>query len=446
MRGGMRPHEGRSSGRGSVRSMSAASTLPADAAEARARLSRASIPPHILEVAKVLQREGHAAVMVGGAVRDVLLGLPAADWDLASSALPEEVQKAFKRTIPTGIEHGTVTVLVKNPAGGPAIGVEVTTFRGEGAYTDGRRPSAVTFHRDLVEDLARRDFTVNAFAWDPIGEVFSDPFGGLTDLRDGLIRAVGDPARRFGEDGLRTMRAVRLCATRDLALEEATAAAIPGALDVLAKVSRERVHVELTKMLAAKVPTRGLVPMASTQIWPLVLPVLAPAEHDDALRAVDALPSDAVLRLARLLWPIAKAGDDAVVQGCLDGLRHGRAERARLAALLGAGARALANASDAIAIRRACATIGRAYVEDALAILDLPGDRRAAIERALAGAALAQSELAIKGRDLIEAGIAQPGKELGELLARLFEATLVDPSLNERDRLLAHAHVQIGRG
>jgi tRNA nucleotidyltransferase (CCA-adding enzyme) len=414
--------------------MSDAAALPRDAEEARARLSRAPIPPHILEVARVLQRAGHAAVMVGGAVRDVLLGLSAADWDLASSALPEEVQAAFKRTIPTGIEHGTVTVLVRDPKGGPAIAVEVTTFRGEGAYTDGRRPSEVTFHRDLVEDLARRDFTVNAFAWDPIGEVFSDPFDGLGDLRHGLIRAVGDPARRFGEDGLRTMRAVRLCATRELALEPATAAAIPGALDVLAKVSRERVHVELTKLLASAVPSRGLVPMASTGIWPLVLPVLAPAEHDDAVRAVDALPPDAVLRIARLLWPVAS--DEAVVQGCLDGLRHGRAERTRLAAVLGSGMHALARAADALAIRRACATIGRPDVEDALAILAV--DRRR-VDDALRGAALAQSELAIKGRDLIEQGIAQPGKQLGELLAKLFEATLVDPDLNDRDRLLALA-------
>ncbi len=411
--------------------------LPRDADEASARLRAATIPTHILEVAQVLQQQGHAAVMVGGAVRDVLLGLPAADWDLASSARPEEVQRAFRRTIPTGIEHGTVTVLVRDPRGGPAIGVEVTTFRGEGAYTDGRRPSEVTFLRDLVEDLARRDFTVNAFAWDPIGEVFSDPFGGLADLAAGLIRAVGDPARRFGEDGLRTMRAVRLCATRRLALEPATAAAIPGALDVLGKVSRERVHVELAKLLAAPVPSRGLVPMAETGIWPLVLPVLSPAEHDDAVRAVDLLPADAVLRIARLLLPIAKAGDDAVVQGTLDGLRFGRNERTRLAAVLGPGLRALASADDAIAIRRACATIGRAYVEDVLAILAPTRTRRETIERALEGAALSQAELAIKGRDLIEAGVATPGKALGGLLARLFDAVLTDPLCNERAVLLA---------
>ncbi|MBC8068946.1 MAG: hypothetical protein IAG13_11485, partial [Deltaproteobacteria bacterium] len=201
------------------RPVTAHSDIPREHAEAIARLRDAAIPEPILEVAQKLQQAGHAAVMVGGAVRDVLLGLPAADWDLASSARPEEVQATFKRTIPTGIEHGTVTVLVRNPGGGPAIGVEVTTFRGEGAYTDGRRPSEVTFLRDLTEDLARRDFTVNAFAWDPFAKVFSDPFEGLADLHAGLLRAVGEPARRFGEDGLRTMRAVRLCATRELALE-----------------------------------------------------------------------------------------------------------------------------------------------------------------------------------------------------------------------------------
>jgi tRNA nucleotidyltransferase (CCA-adding enzyme) len=180
--------------------------MPADAGAAAIRLSAATVPAEILEVAQCLQDRGHAAVLVGGAVRDVLLGLPADDWDLATSARPEEVQAAFRRTIPTGIEHGTVTVLVRGRGGKSREGheahvpVEVTTFRGEGAYIDGRRPSAITFLRDLVEDLARRDFTVNAFAWDPIARRFDDPFDGLADLRAGVLRAVGEPARRFGEE------------------------------------------------------------------------------------------------------------------------------------------------------------------------------------------------------------------------------------------------------
>jgi tRNA nucleotidyltransferase (CCA-adding enzyme) len=166
-----------------------------------------------LEVCRRLAAAGHTAHVVGGCVRDVLLGRPAKDWDVATSALPEEVQKIFRRTIPTGIAHGTITVLVGKEH------VEVTTYRGEGAYSDARRPDHVVFGVTLEEDLARRDFTVNAIAYDPLGDVLVDPFGGRIDLDARLLRAVGDPEARFREDGLRVMRAVRFAATLELAIE-----------------------------------------------------------------------------------------------------------------------------------------------------------------------------------------------------------------------------------
>lgn len=380
---------------------------------------------------------GHAAVLVGGAVRDVLMGRGADDWDLATSARPEEVQAAFRRTIPTGIEHGTITVLVRQSRerGGETVPVEVTTFRGEGAYIDGRRPSAITFLRDLEEDLARRDFTVNAFAWDPIACRFTDPFAGLDDLRAGILRAVGEPARRFGEDGLRTMRAVRLCATRRLQLDPATEAAIGGALEVLAKVSRERVHVELSKLLGAAVPSVGLWPMARTGMWALVLPELDAPAQAAAIAAVDALPADPVLRLARLLWPAVST----TVTPTLDGLRHGRAERARLGALLGEGARALTVAADAVAIRRAASVLGRANLDDAMAVAELDDDARARVHDAVRDAALSTDELVLKPRDLIAQGVATPGPAMGALVRAMFEAVLVDPSRNHVDALLALA-------
>lgn len=404
--------------------------------DAVACLRAAEVPPPILEVARTLQGHGHAAVLVGGAVRDVLLGLGAADWDLATSALPQEVQAAFRRTVPTGIEHGTVTVLVRGPD--RPIGVEVTTFRGEGAYTDGRRPSAITFLRELVEDLARRDFTVNALAWDPLAEVFTDPFGGLADLQTSTLRAVGDPARRFAEDGLRTMRAVRLCASRSLSLDPATAAAIGGALDVLAKVSRERVHVELVKLLAAPVPSRGLVPMHATGVWPHVLPVLDDAVRDGVIAAVDALAPDPVLRLARLLVPVARR-DAAEVTRALDGLRHGRADRSRLGALLGDAALGFGEVRGAVEIRRAASAIGRAHVEDAIALAAPGDDALGAIRAALDGAALAIGELAIGGGDLVAAGLAAPGPAMGQVLRELLAHVIERPADNERGRLLALA-------
>src|SRR5512144_2182764 len=173
-----------------------------------AALARARFPEPILDVLRTLGAAGHRSWLVGGAVRDLLLHRPrtATDFDVATPARPEEVTRLFRRVIPTGVEHGTVTVLAR---GEP---VEVTTFRGEGAYVDGRRPESVTFLEDLEEDLARRDFTMNALAYDPLAKEFRDPFGGKADLEKRRIKAVGEPAARFGEDGLRPMRAVRFLA------------------------------------------------------------------------------------------------------------------------------------------------------------------------------------------------------------------------------------------
>lgn len=420
--------------------------LPATLAEAARCLERAEVPATIVAVARRLQGRGHAAVLVGGAVRDALLGLPASDWDLATSATPQEVQALFRHTIPTGIEHGTVTVMVRRHGVGSDEGpepVEVTTFRGEGVYVDGRRPTSVTFHRDLREDLARRDFTVNAFAWDPIGREFSDPFGGLADLRGGIIRAVGDPHARFQEDGLRTMRAVRLCATRAFHLDPRTQEAITPALPVLDRVSRERVYVELKKLLEAPKPSIGLRPMQATGMWSHVLPPLSEGEAqtsiDVTVDAVDALPRDFVLRLARLSWPLASTSEDArarALQTVDDRLRLSKAERARLVALTSAAVAALAEASTPSEIRRVAAELGRDHVSGAIAVADLDAERATGIVRAVEGAPLSVGELDLRGRDLIAAGLVKPGRIVGRVLDALLARTFVDPSLNERQRLL----------
>jgi tRNA nucleotidyltransferase (CCA-adding enzyme) len=169
------------------------------------------IPADVLAVCKRLRGAGHEAHLVGGGVRDMLLGRAPADYDVATDAVPEDVIDLFGKTFakPTGLKHGTVTVVTDVS---PPRHVEVTTFRGEGEYLDGRRPSSVTYVKSLDEDLARRDFTMNAVAYDPLGDVVTDPFDGRGDLLRGLIRAVGDPIARFREDGLRPMRAVRQAA------------------------------------------------------------------------------------------------------------------------------------------------------------------------------------------------------------------------------------------
>lgn len=423
--------------------MSVPKSLPVDASEATQQLRAASVPPEIVGVARSLQAAGHAAVLVGGAVRDVLLGLAASDWDLATSARPEEVQQVFPRTVPTGIEHGTVSVLVREADADVSTPVEVTTFRGEGTYEDGRRPSEVTFLRDLEDDLARRDFTVNALAWDPVREVFSDPFGGLRDLRTGIVRAVGDAPQRFLEDGLRTMRAVRFCATRTLVLDPATEAAIAGALHVLDKVSAERVLVELEKMLKAPRPSRGLRPMVTTGMWPHVLPEVPADARDVAIEAVDTMPPDVTIRLARLLRPratLAAEDFDAVAAG-VDALKPSRALRADVLALCGPAVTDLEGAAggDAVAIRRAAAAVGRPRLEQAFAVIGWDASVCASATAVLEGAPLSVGELAIKGGTLIGQGVLRPGPAVGETMRQLLEWVHEDPSRNAADALVAQA-------
>ncbi len=410
---------------------------PESPEEARIRLAATPVEAGLASVLETLQAAGMAAVLVGGAVRDLLLGRSAVgDFDVATSARPEEVMGLFPRTIPTGVRHGTVTVL----AGPSQTHVEVTTFRGEGAYADGRRPAQVRFLRDLEEALARRDFTVNALAWDPIGRVFSDPFGGLEDLRGRVIRAVGTPLDRFREDGLRTMRAVRFCAALGFTLEPETAVAIPLALDILAKVAAERIRVELWKLLGAPVPSLGLRPMAETGIWPVILPPVASHAHDDLVAAVDELPADPVLRLCALLLPgVLRAGDPAAALSTLDGLRPARAERRRASALLDPTAVDLIRADGAEAVRRAAARLGRKHLGEILALHRVSSHRRAEIDNACRAAPLEVRELAVTGGELVDAGIVTRGAEVGELLRALLDAALTDPSLNDRARLLERA-------
>ena len=201
-----------------------------------------------------LRAAGYEAWYVGGCVRDTLLGRPVHDWDITTSALPEEVTALFAKTIPTGIRHGTVTVLEDGAK------AEVTTYRADGQYLDGRHPAAVTFVRSLREDLARRDFTVNAMAMDEDGTLV-DLYGGRADLAAKLLRCVGDPTRRFEEDALRMLRAVRFAAQLDFAIEGGTAAALRREAAGLDRVSGERVRAELEKTLLSPRPELCALPV-----------------------------------------------------------------------------------------------------------------------------------------------------------------------------------------
>ncbi|MFW6086550.1 MAG: CCA tRNA nucleotidyltransferase, partial [Myxococcota bacterium] len=259
-----------------------------------------------------LRQAGYGAWVVGGSLRDLLLGGEVGDWDLATSAQPAEVKKVFRRVIPTGIQHGTVTVLFEGGS------YEVTTLRGETTYTDGRHPDRVYFVEDIEADLARRDFTGNAIAYDPVEDVTCDPFGGLADLERRVLRAVGDPRERFSEDGLRVLRAARFVATLEFELDPSTERAIAPAIETFRKVSHERVREEWLKALRAREPSRAFEVMRRTGILEVTLPeLLAQVACEQnryhaydvwthTMACVDAMEGDAIERLAALLHDLGK--------------------------------------------------------------------------------------------------------------------------------------------
>jgi tRNA nucleotidyltransferase (CCA-adding enzyme) len=438
----------------------------------------ADVPPAALAVCRRLHEAGHEAYVVGGCVRDVLLGRVPVDWDVATGAHPDDVQKVFTRTIPTGIAHGTVTVLWQ---GHP---IEVTTFRGEGAYSDARRPDYVVFGVTLEEDLSRRDFTINAMAYDPDGDRLVDPFGGEADLRTGIIRAVGDPVARFREDGLRILRAARLLAKLELALDPATEAGVAPALESLARVSAERVRDEILKLLSARRPSLGLALLQRTGALGVILPELVEGvgvrqnrfhrydvwEH--TLATVDATPGDALVRLGALLHDVAKPRTAAprsdspeentfyrhdavgadVTEAILRRLRFSNVERERVVGMVAHHMFWYTPDWSDAAVRRFIRKVGKEALADLFALragdvvgrgngedpeVEL-GELRVRVDKVLAEEqALSIGDLAIDGKDVMAALGIPPGRKIGEVLHALLERVIDDPTVNERDKLLA---------
>lgn len=230
------------------------------------------IHPSAVEVCRILNKHEYQAFIVGGCVRDLLLGQKPKDWDITTDASPKKILELFPKTIPTGLQHGTVTVCMGE---GVENHFEVTTFRIEGEYSDGRRPDEVFFVMDVNQDLARRDLTINAIAYDPISHRFVDPFGGVRDLKQNLIRAVGDPLIRFREDGLRIMRVARFAARFGYAVDGRTFEGMKQSLETLKKVSKERINDELTKILMSDNPSYGLQLLQGTGALDIACPLLA---------------------------------------------------------------------------------------------------------------------------------------------------------------------------
>ena len=442
----------------------------------------ARIPADVLAVCRRLRGAGHEAHLVGGGVRDMLLGRPPADYDVATDAVPETVIDLFGKTFakPTGLKHGTVTVVTDAK---PPRHVEVTTFRGEGAYLDGRRPSSVTYVKSLSDDLGRRDFTMNAVAYDPIADVVTDLFDGRGDLSRGLIRAVGDPVTRFREDGLRPMRAVRQAAQLVFDIDGPTKAAIEPTLDVFRKVSAERIRDELLKMLASPQPSRGLQLMRETGLLGEVIPELLEGvdctqnryhKHDvfdHTLHVVDQTEGDPIRRLGALLHDVGKprarqpregapgefsffqheyVGADMADAICRR-LKLANAERERVVGIVknhmffysrewtdGTVRRFVRRvggheALDDLFALRAGDVVGRGFGEDPETELGELRERVASV--AAEDAALKVTDLAIGGADVMRILGIPPSREIGEILEKLLERVIDDPSLNTPEAL-----------
>ncbi len=399
-----------------------------------------SIDPGARAVLAALHGAGYRAYLVGGCVRDALAGRAPHDWDICTGARPDEVLALFgaARCIPTGVKHGTVTV---REGGGL---YEVTTFRTEGAYSDGRHPDRVAFVPEVEADLARRDFTINAMAYNE-EEGLIDPFGGARDLlTKRVVRAVGDPARRFAEDGLRILRLYRFGAQEELALDPATDAAAKAARARLSCVSAERIWQELRKLLAAPRPARWMPPEIVGQLLPETAPAAYPARYRESLRAVDALGPDALLRLAALLAP---AGEEAAAAACA-ALRCSNAETAAVRTLVQNAALApeggarrqawrLLAALGPDAARRLFA-LRKAQTGDAA--FDALAD---ALKALLAENACREvSRLAVNGRDLLALGL-PPGPAVGRCLSALLEQVVAEALPNDRAALLGYLEEKI---
>ena len=439
---------------------------------------RMKLPEHVNRIIHRLQKEGYDAYAVGGCVRDTLLGREPKDWDITTSARPEIVKSLFSHTIDTGIQHGTVTIMLDH------VGYEVTTYRIDGEYEDSRHPKEVIFTGNLVEDLKRRDFTINAMAYnDESGLV--DAFEGEQDLKKGIIRCVGNPHDRFGEDALRMLRAVRFAAQLGFSIEERTKVAVADLAPTLAKVSAERIQMELVKLLTSANPQemREVYELGLSRVFlPEFDRMMETPQHnkhhmytagEHTIHALEAISEDKVLRLAILLHDVAKPLCITTDEEGQDHFKGHPQEGAKMAKEI---LRRLKFDNDTInhvclfvryhddrpalsatSVRRMMSRIGEENMEGLLAVkrADTLGQSMYQRREKLAyidefeklyqqiireQQCVKKSDLALNGRDLIRMGM-QPGKQIGAVLDHLFELVLEHPECNTRECLEEEAHI-----
>lgn len=438
---------------------------------------RIDLPENVNQIIHVLQKHGHEAYAVGGCVRDSILGRKPQDWDITTSATPCQVKELFARTIDTGIRHGTVTVLLDR------VGYEVTTYRIDGEYEDARHPKEVTFTLSLLEDLKRRDFTVNAMAYnDDHGLV--DEFHGIDDLKAGIIRCVGSPRERFTEDALRMLRAVRFAAQLGFSIETDTKEAVRALSGTIEKVSAERIQAELVKLLVSPHPEelRTAYELKLTSVFLPEFDVMMETGQNNkhhmysvgehTIRAIEGVRPDKVLRLAMLFHDIAKPVCLTTDEAGQDHFKKHPEVGAKMTKEILRRLKFDNDTTDQVCrlvlyhddrpkltqrnVRRAMSRIGTELFpllfevkradtlaqsmyrrEEKLEYLSRYEQQYKVILEA--GNCVKKSDLAVNGRDLIELGM-KPGRELGEILDQLFEQVLEQPELNTREKLLEQAH------
>ncbi len=434
------------------------------------------LPKDVKFIIDKLHEAGFEAYAVGGCVRDSILGREPDDWDITTSAKPMEVKRLFRPTIDTGLQHGTVTVLRNH------VGYEVTTYRIDGIYEDGRHPSGVTFTSDLKEDLLRRDFTINAMAYND-EEGLIDEYGGLKDIEDKIIRCVGDPRERFTEDALRMMRAVRFAAQLGYEIEEETKAAVRELYPRLDMISAERIQTELCKLITSDNPAHLRIAY-ELGITSVVLPefdrcMLQEQHHihhcysvgEHILHAMENIEADRALRYTMLLHDIAKP-ECRIVDD--EGNEHYYGHDVRSAEVAHAVMKRLKFDNDTLktvetlvrnhdlkvedsekAVRRAVNKLGKDVFPmllkvkhaDTLAQSDyMRKEKLSHLDRLKTlyddimakGQGVMISDLVIGGSDIIALG-AEPGPGIGRILNELLELVLEDPDKNERETLLSEA-------
>ncbi|MDC7231797.1 MAG: HD domain-containing protein [Spirochaetales bacterium] len=439
---------------------------------------RIKVPKDVIKIASVIRDAGFRSYLVGGAVRDQLLGLPAKDYDLCTDALPEDIIGMFRKVIPTGIKHGTVTVLMNK------VPYEITTFRIDGKYSDGRRPDQISFTDDLTEDLKRRDFTINSIAYDVLDKTLHDPNNGADDLNKGIIRAIGVPEERFREDGLRSIRACRFASQLNFSIDEETIKGIRTCLFNIKDLSRERIYEELVKIMKTASPSKSFHLFQDTGILSLILPELSlcagvrqKGNHDydvfeHLLNSCDAAPAgNMVIRFAALFHDLGKPAVKKYDENGIATFHHHEMESVRIASDIMERYRFPKNKSNRIlhiighhmfhytpewtdaAVRRFIQRVGLEYLEDQYLLreADIQGmsagtvpadyyglrDLKLRVESVLQESnTFTVKDLAVNGRDIMNHTSVKGGPNIGTILNELLETVLDDPSQNNREQLL----------